>query len=153
MSRVMPGMHENVVIRSHKFREVGQKQTPLFELTCELRSGDEIVVNIWMSEKAMGMARRRLKLCGFDPDRMSLADLQRNPRLLAGNVIKKVDVEVDRYGPKGEIPLKQEVDEDLLGRLTAGLRSAKKGPEEPVNTERADPPRETPQTYDDDIPF
>ena len=150
----MPGLYENVKILDHEFRIVGDKRTPLFEMRCELPTGDECRVNIWMSRKAMGMARRALKLCGFDPDQHELGALQTNPRLLSGYVIPQVDVEVNDYGPTGTIPLRQKVNEDLLRAMTTAIRGVKAEDEPAVNRvkqEQRDPV--PPADGFDDIPF
>lgn len=151
MSSLMPGLYEKVKILDHEFRVVGDKKTPLFEMRCLLPTGDECKVNVWMSRKALPMARRALKLCGFDPDQHELEDLQRNPRLLTGCVIPQVDVEINDYGPVGSIPLRQKVDENLLAAMTKAIREVKQSDEPAVNRMKEDPT--PPDDGFSDIPF
>lgn len=158
MSDLMPGLYENVRIVDHVFKVVGDKKTPLLELACEIDDASgthDVRVNIWMSRKALPMARRALKLCGFDPDVHDLGDLQRNSRLLAGCVIPQVDVEVNQYGPTGTIPLRQRVDEDLLAKMTEAIRQVKQQDEPEVQKpQRQAVPNDPMAGYDDsDIPF
>lgn len=151
----MPGLQENVKIRSHRFGTSRTKGTPYFEMECELQSGYILPVVIWMTEKSMGMARRALKLCGFDPDANSLEALEHNSRLLSGVRIPLVDVEVNDYGVRGSVSFDQKVDMGLLRSITSSLRSAKKtDSDEPAVSERG--PAQNPDgsySPQDDVPF
>lgn len=94
---------------------------------------------IWLTDKALGIARRHLKTCGFDPDKEELGVLIDNPERLKG---KELDVLVEQKGnyfnvslPLGNAaPSKTEV-----ARLGAGLRSVKKVEEEPPAPNAPDP--------------
>ena len=152
MSSIRPGLYDNVKITRSEFREVGQKQTPLLELFVEIE-GEQLPVNVWLSEKALRMARRALKLVGFDIDKHPLSDLARNPRLLAGQVIPQIDVEVDSYGPKGSIFLGSQVDDSALNAITAKLRGIKKDDEPDVAPRAITPPENAKGIDFDDIPF
>jgi hypothetical protein len=83
-------------------------------------------ITIWLTEKALGIARRHLKTCGFDPDAEDFGVLIDKPQRLAG---KEVDVIVEQKGqymnislPLGNpAPSRAEV-----SRLGKALREVKK---------------------------
>jgi len=151
----MPGLYENAKIISHKFGTTRAKGTPYLEIEAELNTGHRVPIKVWMSEKAMGMARRALKLCGFDPDANSLEALENNPRLLANVRIPLIDVEVhETYGAQGSISFDQKVDQGVLRSITEGLRKAKKADvDEPDVSPRDAASSAGADVGDDDIPF
>lgn len=88
--------------------------------------GEEIVAKIWLTEKSYGMARRQLKMCGFDIDAMDLSELHANKELLAGNVVPIEVKDEGKYGLQANIATATPVSKDRMGAITARLRSAKK---------------------------
>lgn len=61
--------------------------------------GDSIPVQIWLSDKAMNMARAQLKLCGFEFGKDKLASLLEDPKYLAGRPIP-VEIYEEEYNGK-----------------------------------------------------
>jgi hypothetical protein len=98
-------------------------------LKLELGSGDKVYSKIYLTEKSMGIARARLKRCGFDPDRQALEDIDQNASLLTGNEVL-VDVYEESYQGKQQIRVdvvidRPKADKSALARATEGLRKAK----------------------------
>ena len=58
------GSHEGVIV-SHRSKMLGDKIAMAITCTIGNEKGETI---IFLTEKAMGMARRALKVCGFDVD-------------------------------------------------------------------------------------
>lgn len=106
--------------------------------------GEGMPIQIWLTEKAMGMARAQLRQCGFDPDRDSLSKLAEDSGLLRG---RQVPVEVYEEEYKGHLNLKAKIQTGTVGKKRiAALDAMMKqgGREEPVSlTGEAE----------DDIPF
>lgn len=103
-------------------------------------------VQIWLTPKAMGMARAQLRQCGFEPDKDSLASLAEDNVLLRGRPVP-IELYEDDYG--GRIQLKAKivtntVSKKKIGSLEAMLRDA--GSTEPVSVV-------APSEAEDDIPF
>ena len=99
-------------------------------LKMELTTGENVYSRIFITEKSMGIARARLKKCGFDVDAQELADIEQNSDLLTGNQVP-VDVYEEMYMGKNqtrvEITLDHlKVDKSALTRATKALRNAKK---------------------------
>lgn len=113
-------------IVSHRSRMAGDKT--VIAIACDV-GGERCEALIWLSEKAMGMARRALKLCGFDVDKHSLAILDSNPTMLAGNVVPLM---VDEWNGKTTVKVDIDVraERSALDSLTQKMRSAKKGASE-----------------------
>lgn len=104
------------------------KGTPYIGLTVRMPDGDEIRGDIWLTDKALGRARRQLKVLGFDID---AHDLDAVERALVGQTAD-FRVESDDYG--GQVRYKasvvtseSSVDPAKVASLTAKLRAAKGG--------------------------
>lgn len=132
-----PGLYD-ATIKSHS---VGATQTgtPYVRLACEA-AGEEVPVFIYLSQKAMGMARASLKKCGFDCDKQELSELRDKPGLLAGTKVAITFEDDEQYGARGQILLSS-IDDKRLKELTGQLRSVKK---KGVATSDSE---------DDDLPF
>lgn len=110
------------VITSHRSRMLGDKLA--IGIKCDA-GGESVEALIFITEKAMGMARRALKLCGFDCDKHDLVLLDLQPGLLAGN---KVPLLIDEFNGKQQvkIDIDQRAEKSLLARATSALRNVKK---------------------------
>ena len=109
-------------IVSHRSRMIGDKLT--ISLTCKV--GEEhCEALIWITDKSMGMARRALKLCGFDIDQHTLDLLDARPTMLANKVVPLM---VDEYNGKQRvsIDLDQRAEKGTMDAVTKKLRAAKK---------------------------
>jgi len=116
-------------IQSHSIREIGDKEAVIFVL--ESPGGDFGQAAVWISEKAMGMARKQLRLAGFDVDKHELSILAEDRTFLAGNFVPIV---VDEYKekPQWRIDMDNVPPKGKLSKLTAALRAAKQDGETPV---------------------
>ena len=96
---------------------------------------EEIWGNVYLSEKAMGMARARLKACGFDCDSQSLCDLEEQPDMLAGNRTE-IEVAIEEYNGNAQLKVVnigkgyESPGPDKLRKYDAALRAAKNRKEE-----------------------
>lgn len=113
-------------IVSHRTRMIGDKL--VISLTCDVGQ-EQCEAVIWVTDKAMGMARRALKVCGFDIDQHTLDLLDARPTMLAG---KEVPLLVEEYNGKQtvRIDIDQRAEKALLDKTTAKLRAAKKSPDQ-----------------------
>jgi len=129
-------------ITGHRTKMLGDKLA--VSISCETPSGDKCDALIFLTEKAMNMARRSLKVCGFDIDTHDLEELDANPTLLAGNIVPLM---VDEWNGKMQvkIELDSRADKGVLMSATAKLRAAKK--------KSADLGDEPPPIGDEEIPF
>jgi hypothetical protein len=130
----MPGFYKATIV-SHSIGST-QNDTPFISFKANL-DNEEITFPIWISNKAMGMARACLKRCGFDVDKYDLKILRADPTFLAG---KEVTLEYridEQYGDGFQVALSRVTDESL-DSLTRAMRNAKK-------KGQADP--------DEDLPF
>lgn len=100
--------------------------------------GEPIAAQIWLTKKAMNMARAQLRACGFDPASEPLARLKENRSHLAG---RKVDVEVAPEEYKGQVSLKARI-------KTSDVTKARIEELQAAMMAKGDPGDET-----DDIPF
>ena len=145
------GRH-TVLIKSNTIKEVAGK--PVVSLGIEFKGDEqESECLIWLTEKSMGIARKQLKLCGFDPDKTEFSVLVDEPEYLAGH---SVDVVVeDRNGTmRASIPLSAAVPKKEIDRLQGLLRSAKKGNEPDAVAAEAPAPTHAADTVNtEDIPF
>ena len=121
------------------------KGTPYIGLTVRMPDGDEIRGDIWLTDKALGRARRQLKVLGFDID---AHDLDAVERALVGQTAD-FRVESDDYG--GQVRYKasvvtseSSVDPAKVASLTAKLRAAKGGNREAGPGADAPPSRGAP---------
>jgi hypothetical protein len=131
-------------VRSNRTRTIGDKLA--VSLRVDTASGDDCEVTIFITEKSANIARRQLKIAGFDVDARELSELDEHPGLLAG---RAVPLKVEEY--RGKMQVQIAIDggagsADDLRSATALLRSAKKS-EGPTAYD------EPPPLGDDEIPF
>lgn len=130
---MIPGKHQAKVVTC-TYGHSSQKLTPQFEvvfLVDDATGGEQITGYIYLTEKAMGIARKSLKAMGFNPDDQELDVLVKNPALLAGNEAQIVVVEEE--GQDGEYrmkvafinPLPGPADLNELKKLSKALRDVK----------------------------
>jgi hypothetical protein len=136
---VIPGKHIGTVIR-HDFGHSQVKGTPQFAIGFNVVSetgAETITAYVYLTEKAMGMARKSLKAIGFDPDNESLQTLVDNPIKLIGREASLTIAEEQRQDgeyqlkvayidPVAEPPKAGEI-ASLDGALRAVKGSGKKG--------------------------
>lgn len=149
-----PGLYE-VEIVSHEFQVKGDKETFVLH-TRTVDTGEDMEVLIWFSEKAMGIARAALKICGFDCDARELTELDQDTTLLAG---QRFTASVEDYRGRNSIGvlLRSKPTTGRLAAMSDALRQAKKSengsagaPYVPAATQPV-PGATFPK--DDDIPF
>lgn len=128
-----PGKYEATVVQ-HELRQ-SQKGTwglwVLFDVGESGPGQEQMGTTIWLSDKAMAMARKSIKAMGFDIDKHDLGQLDKARTALAG---RKVEVEVGEETYKGETSIKikfinrlrEPITEDESKSLTHALREAKK---------------------------
>ncbi len=160
LDNVPCGTHLAIVERVEFFKS-SRKGTPglkvLFTLP-ELHTGGEC--DIWLSEKAIGMARHQLRKLGYNPDTGSLRELASDPLRLKGAEFD-VSIEEEEYMGKfrkrAQIPTPRndglKVDEimDLDVLLKAGA-AKDKAPPAPAEPSPANDTWDN-MPSDDDIPF
>lgn len=144
------------------------KGTPSLHLVFDC-AGEELHADIWLTEKAAGMARAQLKAIGVDIDRVSLEQVAQGLDRLKG---RECDVEIQHEEWQGNITVKCQImtgggapSAKELGSITSALRNAKGHDEAPTAPQTSTPrpatkPAPAPTTsppYDannpDDIPF
>lgn len=149
-----PGIYDAMITGNGLGATMGGSAYAAIHCDCE---GEPITAKVFLTEKAAGMARKSLALCGFDIDKQHLSDL-RNNGLLAGRPVKLSIDEDPKYGIQANIFL-GELTEKKVDDLTKALRSAKS--DKPAKKEKSaakvvdeahghDMP---PLTEGDDIPF
>lgn len=104
---------------------------PFIGMRLEFETSD-VMAKIWLTEKAMPLARAQLKACGFDPDTQDLQTLGDNQTLLAGRMVQIDVVDDDKYGPQASIVTRKNLNATRLSELGKGLRDAKRDNEAPV---------------------
>lgn len=130
-------------IQSNRTRMTGSSLAVALQVKTE--AGEPWEVMIFVTEKSANMARRQLKICGFDSDARELEELELNPRLLAGRVVP-IKFEHYKGKPQARIDMDAPADRAELKRATSLLRNAKSG-DGPSMFDDVPPPS------DDDIPF
>jgi hypothetical protein len=130
-------------IISNRTRMLGDSMAVALQVEAE--NGEPHEVLIFVTEKAANMARRQLKIAGFDVDARDLEELDANPRLLAGRVVP-LKFEVFRGKTQARIDMDTSADGETLARGTSLLRNAKKEAG-PSSYDDVPPPG------DDEIPF
>jgi hypothetical protein len=116
------GIYEQQGIVSNGI-EATQSGKEFIRLDFEI-NGEPICAKIWLTDKAMGMARQQLRLLGLDPDTIDLNDLIDKPNMLTG---VKADVMVEhdeQYGVQASLVMNR-VDKTRAKSLTQRLRAAK----------------------------
>jgi hypothetical protein len=118
----------------------GDKETVSLILTTA--SGDSIRATVWLTPKAMGMARGQLKVCGYDVDKQSLCELDADPNLLAG---KTIPIEIEEYAGtlQAKVCTSEAPSNKRMKELDKALRDVKKD-RAPINQS---------SDGDEDIPF
>lgn len=115
------------VITSNDVQSYNDKEFVLLMLEV---GSEPISARIYLTPKALPMARAQLKRCGFDIDTRDLNELWDNKSALAGRLI---DVEIEDF--KGRLQAKvlahPPADSKRLTELTKQLRSAKQTDERP----------------------
>jgi predicted DNA-binding antitoxin AbrB/MazE fold protein len=123
------------------FMDENEKGTLRVSVKLKLATGEQVFSNIYITEKSYGIARARLKKCGWDVDQFDLSELERTPLALQGNEVE-VNVWKDEYNGKEILKVdvvtdQKRVSKDKLAAVTAGLREVKK----------------TKPVTDEDVPF
>jgi hypothetical protein len=124
-------------IREHRLDTIAGKE--VVKLDGSVESGDETQVTIWLTEKAMGIARVSLRLCGFDIDKNDLSVLDEEKYMLAG---KHVQVMTDEWNGhlRSQVVTNSAPGKKRCKELTQMLRSAKReNGEPPINATTASP--------------
>lgn len=115
------GPHKGVIV-AHRSKMIGDKLAIV--VRCDV-NGETADATIYMTEKALGMSRRALKVCGFDIDKNDLSMLDIKPTLLAGN---PVPLMVDEWNGKTQIKIDIDgrAEKAALEAMTKQLRAVKK---------------------------
>lgn len=132
-------------IKGCEFKRVGEKRTPMCELWLQGPQGEELTAAIWMTEKALPIARAQLKKCGFPIDEHDLTEV--GEWIASGH--REVEVIVESYeGRNGAISYRGAIEtganrlaKDDLSKLTGALRAVKK-----QDGEEAAPQKPAPRT-------
>lgn len=121
------GKHAATIV-THSLRNIGDKEAVSFMCRTE-GDDDQFEVLIWLTEKAMGIARASLKLCGFSVDDADLWDLQGNQTLLAGN---RINVLAEEWNGRmrAQILLQSEPTQKRAKEIQTQLRAVKKDTED-----------------------
>ncbi len=133
---MITGKQTGIVIKT-EYGHSEQKGTPRFRVYFEVENmidgtREAIHGDIYLTDKAMGMARKSLKALGFDPDKQDLDALVSNPNLLTGNkATLDIQEEHDQKGnPRLKVafinPLPKPPEKDELKKLSQALRDVKK---------------------------
>lgn len=136
------GRRYMATIESHRLRSIADKL--VVEIVASTEDG-AVTPLVWLTEKAAGVARAQLRVCGFDVDKLDTWELQENPSLLAGNLIP---VEIEEYNNKiqARIPTSDAPGKKAVASMTAALRKAKRDGEPPVSAQKS-------AASADDVPF
>lgn len=109
------------------YLEVDGKQQTYVNLKLSFEGEEQtIYTRIYITAKAAGIARAKLRKCGFDLDTQKLKEIEDNDVLLCGN---EVDVNLIKNGQymNAEIPTKKpKIGADALDAAQEMLDSAKK---------------------------
>lgn len=92
------------------------------------------IVKVWLTtDKAIKMARKSLKVCGFNIDEQDLAILGEDRKFLAGNSIPIEISDNPPYGKQANIAISEDkpADKNKASSLTHRLRAAKAEGEKP----------------------
>jgi hypothetical protein len=103
------GQHEATIV-SNDIRAAGTGAEFVY-LLLDI-GGDRIAAQVWLTKKAINMAKHQLRACGFDTASEGLSILKENHGHLAG---KKVKVEVAEEEYQGKVTLKARI---LTGEVT-----------------------------------
>ena len=105
---------------------------------------EEISGTIWLTGKAMGIARKSLKAIGFDPDTENISILNLDHGHLTGHQCE-IDVQEETYQGVERLkiawinPLPRELTDDDAMTLTESLRNAKHPDEVRIDEPPAEP--------------
>lgn len=107
------------------------KGTPSVHVVFEIDEEQEVHTDIWLTEKAMGMARQQLKVLGVDPDRVTLGQLSQGIDRLKN---RECDVQIEMEEYQGTMQTKCRIftghgggerpSDAELDKLTLALRAA-----------------------------
>ena len=142
------GKHE-VTILSHDVRYIGEKEA--VSVLVLLPDGDTENVLIFLTEKSMGIARRALRLCGFDPGPQKIRDLVDNPELLKG---RRITILAEERNGKvwASVLLNSTPTVNRMAQIDSALRAAKQDSETPIPPAQSTPIAEG-QEDESDLPF
>ena len=117
------GQRVEAEIIGNGIRTLGDKDAISIKFEAEGETGESL---IFLTPKSMGIARAKLKLCGFNADTESLAVLVENPTRLAG---RKIPIEVDEYKGRMQfvIPMSDAPSKKRVAELDAQMKKAKGG--------------------------
>lgn len=153
---IQPGDYDGEIL-TNDIRAINGKEYVLLMVKCsDAFDQQTIAVKIWLTPKAIGMARGALKLCGFDINKDDLAVLAEDKVRLAGRVVPVVVEDQGKYGLQGSVKLDR-VGVKRLGQLTQALRTP--GSDEPsaeidkVNEQLQKLTEEAKTATDEGIPF
>jgi len=135
-----------VEIESHTISIRGNKEAVI--LRCIMPDNERIQVPIWLTAKSMGIAKRSLKMCGFEwTETNPISDLTDKSTLLAGN---RFTILVEEYAGKlrPQVLLDTEPTKKRLAEIQGWLRTSGDGEAGPQRQDAS--PREP---EDDTLPF
>lgn len=95
------------------------------------------IAKVWLTtDKALSMARKKLKICGFDCDQNDIAVLQDDRKYLAGIEVPVTISDNATYGKQCDIAMGDDkpLEKEKASSMTHRLRAAKSDKEPPVNT-------------------
>ena len=164
---IAPGTYTGRIV-DHWFDKSSKKNTPglwvKIAIAGEWEDEVELTGTIWLSENAMGMARKSLRACGLDLDKFKIWDLADKVSLVGNQCSVTLEeeeykgrttVKITGFGSQRQLPTMQE-----LVRLQAALDAAKKddgqsSPPFPTPTAEPDPvyPDPNAQATREEIPF
>lgn len=162
LENVEHGKHAARVDRVEFFKSSGG--TPGLKVFFVIPSlaGVDGICDIWLSPKAIGMARQQLRKLGYNPDTGTLSELANHPDHLRGAEFE-VEVFEEEYNgkfyTKAQIPiprndgLKSNEINDLDKALKAGASKREGQVPPPAQPPKSAPPATQPGIDYDDIPF
>src|SRR5687768_11675104 len=100
---MLPGIYPADVIQTWVLKKDNEKKTPYVKIKAEVY-GDEpqvqtVFIEVYISKAALGMARRQLKLVGFDIDKEPIHKLENGSEHLKGTRFE-VECYEDTYNDK-----------------------------------------------------
>lgn len=119
-------------VLQHKIDSAPNTGSWCVNILFELDGGaDQIGANVWLTDKAMGIARKSLKAIGFDVDKQNVLALDENPTLLAGNKCE-LDIRPETYNGETSLkvawinPIPEPKSQATFDKITDQLRKVKK---------------------------
>jgi hypothetical protein len=121
------GPHKGTIL-SHRSKMLGDKIA--ISILCQV-GNEEVEAIVFITDKAMGMARRALKCCGFDVDATDLVMLDVQPELLKGREVPLI-CRMWNGKPQIGIDIDGRAEKSVLADATKKLREVKKVDAEPA---------------------